>query len=179
MANDKPADDSSCSPTPVTGEAIVLAGMARDSIIESTIAESLHDVTVNLSIRTAARVKAAIDAYIRVYTNFAEYIIRQSEALQQGNFGEKEVFKEVSVARLVAQWLTETEEFIDTNEPMLQQSSHTIRQSYIESTMAALPDDLRMEIMGKLAERRMEMAEWLTQEIQRATMIADRRRMGG
>jgi len=145
-----------------------LIGRERDeAVIEAGIVQAIEDATVNTSIRTVAKVKAMVEAYCRIHTHFINFVVDQARRMDLGEF-EQNPFKEISVARLVAQWLIEAEEFIDTNEHLLKDTAQVIKKRFVEEALEGLPAAIRTRILDELQEKRNTIAVWLVTEIDKA-----------
>ena len=149
-------------------EAAVLIAQERDeAAIEAGIIKAIEDATINTSIRTVAKVKAMVEAYCRIHTHFINFVVNPARRMDLGEF-ELNPFKEISVARLVATWLIEAEDFIDTNEHLLKDTAQVIKKRFVEEALEGLPDAIRSRILDELQDKRNSIAVWLVTEIDKA-----------
>jgi len=142
-----------------------------ETISEATVI--IKSEAVDLALKDIGQVRAKLEAYNKVYAHFSKFITYQAERLAEKKFA-AEANREVAVARLVLQWLIETEHFLTEMEPVLQGAAQDVRKGFIEESLSGLDSDIRDELMGRLEDKKFEMLEWFTKELQKA-----KKRMSG
>ena len=147
--------------------------MARTEAQEAVV-KVLQDEVVTTTLRTVARVKARMAAYEKVAGNYESFIDRQASDLARGAFAESP-YKELGIARLVAVWLVEADQYITNNEYLLSETEKTTRQNFVEESFASFPADIRDRVMAELEEKKQELLVWLAGRIQFARIECDAR----
>ena len=142
--------------------------IADESLTKRTVVAVLKaEETATEGLRTSAIVTAKLEAYKVVYANFETFIKDAAEKLGANKLSGN-TFKEMSVARLVANWLIQTEEFINENEPLLSSLSAEVRRGFVAESFAEYPDDIRDALLSKLLEKKHEVLDWFAKEIEKA-----------
>jgi len=127
----------------------------------------LKSESADIRFRTMARVKAKLAAYERVYKNFEAFIEEQAENLSRGDFKDNP-YKELGVARLVAQWLMDSEAFISDNEFLLQGMESDMRKRFVEEAFEDFPEDIRDRLINELTDKKHEILVWFAGRIKQA-----------
>jgi len=140
--------------------------MARTEAQEAVV-KVLQDEVVTTTLRTVARVKARMAAYEKVAGNYESFIDRQASDLARGAFAESP-YKELGIARLVAVWLVEADQYITNNEYLLSETEKTTRQNFVEESFASFPADIREKVVAELEEKKQQLLIWLASRIQLA-----------
>ena len=140
--------------------------MARTETQEA-ISKVLQDERVSISLRTVARVRARLAAYEKIAGNYESFIDRQATDLARGAFAASP-YRELGIARLVAVWLVEADQFITANEYLLSETEKTTRQNFVEESFASFPADIREKVVAELEEKKQQLLIWLASRIQLA-----------
>jgi hypothetical protein len=142
---------------------------------ETAVVGVVKTETSELSLRSVAKVKARLQAYETVYTNYEKFIKNEAEKLADGKYAEN-TYKELGIARLIAHWVVETERFLEEEGEKLQGAERETRKGFVEESLKALPEDIKSELLGKLNEKKHEVLEWFAKELQLAQKKANERR---
>lgn len=131
---------------------------------ESAVVQVVRGEVVDIAFKTAARVRARMAAYNLVSDSYNAYITQQAAALQSGAFAAS-AFKELGVARLVAQWMVESERFFQEMEPLLNQAEHTVRKGFVEESFGQLPEAVRDRLWSEFNDRKADLIVWFVERI--------------
>ena len=93
-----------------------LEAIQAEAKAEGAALQVLRKESTDVGFLTMARAKARLAAYEKVSESYHAYIQTQAEQLRQGIFATTP-FKELGIARLIAQWLVESEEFCHESDP--------------------------------------------------------------
>jgi len=126
----------------------------------------LRKGVVDTAYRTTARARARLEAYNKIYENYEKYIIRQAESLASGALGDSP--KELGVAKLIAIYLTESDQFLKEVEPLLAGAEKVVRKSFIDQSFEHLAEPVKEKILAEFNRKKQELLVWLVGEIQRA-----------
>ena len=149
--------------------------VTQESLAKRTVVEVLKaEETAAEGLRTSAIVTAKLEAYKSVYANFETFIKDAAEKLGLGKLSGN-TFKEMSVARLVANWLIQTEEFINENEALIHGLSAEVRRGFIAESFSEYPDDIRDALLKKLLEKKHEVLDWFAKEVEKANAQVKKR----
>lgn len=139
--------------------------------IEAKITDVIKDEVADVSLKTVAKIKARYLSYEKIFGNyekFVEYIAGQLA----GNKYADNTFKEMGCARIVANWLADTEGFLEANENILAGVEKVARKGFVKQSLAGLPDDLRQDLLDNLNEKKAELLEQFAKDIQIALQTA-------
>ena len=134
-------------------------GLATEEIrkyTEEAVKSIISDITVNASLQTAARAKALIEAYARIFYNFSSYIISQSEKINDPNYAMLPL-KEVAVAKLVADWLLKIEGDLGQSVSLVKESGGVVQHRFTEMALESLPVDLKDKALTWLIEKKQQL----------------------
>ena len=143
------------------------AEVAVTTVIKSKIAD--------LRLRTVAEVQARYEAYGKIYDKYQGFLINEAEKLYNGEYSGN-TYKELGMARLIAQWTIETEKFAEIESEKLQGVERETRKDFVKEALRALPDEIKNELLGKLNDKKQEVLEWFAKELQVAQRKANERR---
>ena len=149
--------------------------VVEESITKRAVVSVLKEEGITKGLRTSAIVASKLEAYKTVYANFEKFITNAAEKLAEDKFAGS-TFKEMSVARLIANWLIQTEEFITENEPLLHGLSADVRKGFIAESFSEYPDDVRDTLLKKLLEKKHEVLDWFAKEIEKANASVKQRK---
>jgi len=150
--------------------------IVEESLAKRTVVNVLKIEEDNTKgLRTSAIVSAKLTAYKSVYANFERFITNAAKNLADDKFAGS-TFKEMSVARLVANWLIQTEEFISENESLLHELSAEVRKGFVAESFSGYPDDVRDNLLKKLLEKKHEVLDWFAKEIEKANASVKQRK---
>jgi len=141
---------------------------AQDEVAsESAIIKVVRGEVANVGFRTAARAKARLEAYEKVTGSYTKYIEAEALNLENGLYGEN-AYKELGVARLVAQWINVSEAFMKEVEPLLTQQEKEMRRGYLEQSFENLPEDVKTALLEEFNRRKEELLVWFVGKVQQA-----------
>lgn len=143
---------------------------------EATVVKVIKGEIAELSLRSVAKVKARLRAYEAVYDNYQNFITKMATELAADKLKDN-TYKEMGVARLVAAWIIETETFLDENEDRLHGIERETRNKFVGESLKDFPDDIREMLLDKLKEKKLELLEWFSKELQLAQKTVTERRL--
>jgi hypothetical protein len=152
-----------------------LDGLEAENEAEVAVTEVVKSKVTDLTLRSIAKVEARHEAYLKIYGNYEEFLIKESEKLNKGEYSGN-TYKELGLARLVAQWAVDTEKILEEELPKIQGAERDTRKGFVEESLSGLPDDIKNELLGKLNEKKHEMLEWFAKELQLSQKQANERR---
>jgi len=135
------------------------------------VTEIIKSEAAEINLRTVAKIKAKYNAYEKVHGNFQTYILFVSNKLANNEFADN-TFKEMGVARLVANWIVVTELFLENNEGVLEDAEKKTRRGFVTESLKELPKDLKDEVIDALNEGKAELLERTAKHIQIALRTA-------
>ena len=144
------------------------------TVVATEVTETVQKGTTDIVLSDVAQIQARLESYKLVSKNYEDFIVSQAKKLKAKDF-EDNTYKELGMARLVAQWMVETEEYFKTHEDELEGKERVARKGFINEALAELPEDLRKEILLKIEDRRHELMMWLASELTRVQKIANER----
>lgn len=145
-----------------------------ESETRKAVAETLQSEAVEEGFKTAALVKARLEAYKTVAKNFTTFIVAQSRKLEDEDSTLTPFYK-LSLARLVAQWMFETERFLDEHEGLLSDVEKKVRRGFVEESLAGLPEDIKQDLVQWMITKKKELLDEFAKELQKANKIAQER----
>jgi len=152
-----------------------LKDMKAENEAEVAVTEVIKSKVSDLTLRSVAKVEARLEAYNKVYKNYETFITTEAEKLANSEYSGN-TYKELGLARLIAQWVVETEAFLKEEEEKLQGAERETRKGFVEESLKALPNDIKNELLGKLNEKKHEVLEWFAKELQLAQKKTNERR---
>lgn len=147
----------------------------EETLTETAVTKVVQGEVADVSLRTVAKVKARLRAYELIFDNYQGFITMVASELADGKL-KGNTYKEMSVARLVAQWIVDTETFLTDNEDMLYGVERETRSRFVEDALKEFPTDIKELLMGKLKEKKHELLEWFAKELQLAQKLVSERR---
>ena len=140
--------------------------LQQDVQAKTAIVEIVKSEIVDTKFRDIAEIKSKLDAYKLVCGNYESFIKTEAEKLANPNERlDWTVHKELGIARLIAAWLVETEKFLEEHESTLHGAEKDIRKDFVKESLAALPEDIREDVMNRAREKRHEFMAWLETEL--------------
>ena len=142
-------------------QSLIILGKIR----ERAAIEVVKGAVAEVGFRTVARAKARLESYEKVAKNYGRYIEDQARALASGAFGGSP-FKELGVARLIAQWLAESEQFFKEAEPLLTHTERSMSRGYLEQSFEHLPSDTKERLLAEFSLKKQEVLVWFVTRVQ-------------
>jgi hypothetical protein len=142
-----------------------LREIQADVAAERAVVETVRGAVAEVGFRTVARAKARLASYEKVSGNYNSYIEKQAEELKNGLLAASP-YKELGVARLIALWLTESEQFFNEAEPLLGGAERSMRQGYLEQSFERLPTEVKDRLMNEFREKKDEILVWFVGKVQ-------------
>lgn len=139
---------------------------------EAAIVQVLKKEASEIGFLTVARAKARLAAYEKVVGAYTNYIEAQAEQLRLGIFAQTP-FKELGIARLIAQWIVESEVFFKEAEPLLSNTEREVRKGYMEESFERLPEDIKTQLLDEFNKRKQELLVWFVGRVQQALSKTD------
>jgi len=139
--------------------------LQADVAAERVAVEIVRGAVADVGFRTVARAKARLVSYEKVSGNYSHYIEKQAEELNNGMFADSP-YKELGVARLIALWLNESEEFFKEAEPLLNDTARGMRQGYLEQSFAHLPADVKERLLVEFRAKKDDLLVWFVTKVQ-------------
>jgi len=152
-----------------------LKDMKAENEAEVAVTEVIKSKVSDLTLRSVAKVEARHKAYLKIYGNYEAFLIKEAEKLNKGEYSGN-TYKELGLARLIAQWAVDTEKILDEELPKLQGAERETRKGFVEESLSGLPNDIKNELLGKLNEKKHEVLEWFAKELQLAQKKTNERR---
>lgn len=141
---------------------------------QQAVGRVLRGEAASVGLRTAAAVKNRLASYEKIAGKYEKFIDKQAEELLNGVFKDSP-YKELGMARLVAMWLIETEQFITENEFLLSETEKTVRKGFIEESFSQFPEDIRVRLLEELNDKKQELLIWFAGRIQAAKLETEDR----
>lgn len=135
---------------------------------EGAVVEVLRAEVADVGFLTVARAKARLRAYEKVSESYHAYIETQAELLKAGTFATSP-FKELGIARIIAQWLVESEAFFKEVEPLLNATERKVRKGYLEESFERLPADVKAKLLEEFNKLKQELLIKFVGMVQKAT----------
>lgn len=154
----------------------ILKKAKKEVSTETEVVGVVKGEVAELSLRSVAKVKARLKAYELVYENYENFITTMAKELAEGNL-KANTYKEMGVARLVASWIIDTETFLNENEDRLYGIEKETRSRFVGDTLKAFPDDIKEMLLKKLQDKKLELLEWFTKELQLAQKDVNDRKL--
>lgn len=142
---------------------------------EESVVQVVKGEISDMSLRSVAKVKARLKAYEAVYENYQTFITTVAGQLSKNEF-QANTYKEMSVARLVATWIIDTEAFLNENEEYLYGIERETRSKFVEDSLSGFADDIKEMLLDKLKHKKHELLEWFAKELQLAHKITIERK---
>lgn len=133
-----------------------LEAIQTEAKAEGAALQVLRKESTEIGFLTVARAKARLSAYEKVSESYHSYIQVQAEQLKAGLFATTP-FKELGIARLIAQWLVESEEFFKEAEPLLNATERQVRKGYLEESFERLPADVKTKLLDEFNKLKQEL----------------------
>lgn len=143
-----------------------LAVVQAEIAAETAAVQVLREDPVDITFRTVARAKARLKAYNSVYDNYERFMVDQAQKLADGIFGAS-TYKELGIARLIAQWSIESEQFLDAVAPLIGASEQNIRKGFVEHSFEQLPEPFKTVLLDEFNKKKQELLVWFVGEIQK------------
>lgn len=129
-----------------------------ETAVEIHALETLRRTGSEISLRSAAVVRAKFDAYVKVYSAFEMYIIKQAKELNSPTT-DLTPFQKLALARLVWDWVTQTEAFLLENESALTGVSEKVKDKFTEESFNSFSLPIKEMLIRKFGELRNEMLQ--------------------
>ena len=134
---------------------------------QKIVTDVVRGEVADTAFKTVARVRARLEAYNKVSASFNTYIIDAADRLKNGLFGDS-AFKELGTARLVAQWMVESERFFEEMEPMLNQTEKSMRRGFMEENFEQLDEATKNRLWDEFNDRKAELIVWMVEKVRAA-----------
>jgi len=153
----------------------IFEAVQRESEAESVALQVLKKESSEIGFMTVARAKSRLRAYEKVADSYNAYIEVQVEQLRQGIFATTP-FKELGIARLIAQWIVESEAFFKEAEPLLTATEKKVRRGYLEESFERLPQEIKDVLLREFNKMKQELLIKFVGMVQRATIELETRK---
>jgi hypothetical protein len=117
--------------------------------IESSTLKVLKGSVAEISLRSVAAVRAKYDAYVKVYRSFETFIINQAELLNSTQGMVLTQNEKLSLAKLVWDWLSQTEAFLIGNEDALLGVDGKVREKFTEEAFNNFSPEIKEKLIVK------------------------------